>query len=71
MVISNAAYNNHNVKGLVFIAALALQEGQSYSDIIDVKKFPKDLFIVDSGGFVYLNSTKFHDTFAHDVNLTR
>jgi len=53
LVISNAAYNNPNVKGLVFIAALALKDGQSYSDIVDVKKYLKtcllqikeDLFI--------------------------
>jgi pimeloyl-ACP methyl ester carboxylesterase len=71
LVISNAAYNNPNVKGLVYIAALALQDGQSYSDIVDVKKIPKDLFIADKGGFIYLNSTKFHDTFAQDVNLSQ
>ncbi len=71
LVISNTAYNNPNVKGLVFIAALALQNGQSYSDIVDIKKIPKDLFIVDKGGFVYLNSTKFHDSFAQDVNLSQ
>ena len=71
LVISNAAYNNPNVKGLVYIAALALQDGQSYSDIVDVKKIPKDLFIPDKGGFIYLNSTRFHDTFAQDVNLSQ
>ena len=71
LVISNAAYNNPNVKGLVFIAALALQDGQSYSDMVDVKKIPKDLFIADKGGFVYLNSSKFHDTFAQDVNISQ
>ena len=71
LVISNAAYNNPNVKGLVFIAALALQEGQSYNDIVDVKKIPKDLFIADKGGFIYLNSTKFHDSFAQDVNFSQ
>lgn len=70
MVISNAAYNNPNVKGLVFIAALALKDGQSFSDVADVKKIPKDLFVADKGGFIYLNSTKFHDSFAQDVNLS-
>jgi pimeloyl-ACP methyl ester carboxylesterase len=40
VVISNAAHNNPNIKGLVFIAALALKEGQSYSDIADVKNIP-------------------------------
>ena len=63
LVISNAAYNNPNVKGLVFIAALALKEGQSYSDVADVNKIPKDLFVADKAGFIYLNSSKFHDFF--------
>ena len=71
LVISNAAYNNPNVKGLVFIAALALKDGQSYSDIVDANKIPKDLFVADKGGFIYLNSTKFHDSFAQDVNLSQ
>lgn len=70
MVISNAAYNNPNVKGLVFIAALALKDGQSFSDVADVKKIPKDLFVADKGGFIYLSSTKFHDSFAQDVNIS-
>lgn len=70
LVISNAAYNNPNVKGLVYIAALALKDGQSFSDIADVKKIPKDLFVADKGGFIYLNSTKFHDSFAQDVNIS-
>jgi pimeloyl-ACP methyl ester carboxylesterase len=71
MVISNAAYNNTNIKGLVFIAAVAPDEGQSISDFVDVKKLPKDLLITDSAGFVYFNPSKFHDTFAQDVNLTQ
>jgi pimeloyl-ACP methyl ester carboxylesterase len=71
MVISNAAYKNTNIKGLVFIAAVAPNEGQSISDFVDVKKLPKDLLITDSAGFVYFNPSKFHDTFAQDVNLTQ
>lgn len=71
MVISNAAYNNTNIKGLVFIAAVAPNEGQSISDFVDVQKLPKDLLITDSAGFVYFNPSKFHDTFAQDVNLTQ
>ena len=71
LVISNAAYNNPNVKGLVFIAALALKEGQSYSDVADVNKIPKDLFVADKAGFIYLNSSKFHDFFAQDVNASQ
>jgi pimeloyl-ACP methyl ester carboxylesterase len=71
LVISNAAYNNPNVKGLVFVAALALKDGQSFSDIVETNKIPKDLFIADKGGFIYLNSTKFHDSFAQDVNSSQ
>jgi pimeloyl-ACP methyl ester carboxylesterase len=71
MVITNAAYNNPSVKGLVFIAALAPKEGQSLNNFVDIKKFPKGLLITDSGGFLYLNPLKFHDTFAQDVNLTQ
>jgi pimeloyl-ACP methyl ester carboxylesterase len=71
LVISNAAYNNPNVKGLVFIAAMALKDGQSISDVSDVKKIPKDLFVADKEGFIYLNSSMFHDSFAQDVNSSQ
>jgi pimeloyl-ACP methyl ester carboxylesterase len=71
LVISNAAYNNPNVKGLVFIAALALKDGQSLSDVADVNKIPKDLFVPEKGGFIYINSSMFHDSFAQDVNLSQ
>ena len=47
-VITNAGYNNPNVTGL-HIAAFAPDEGQSLSSFVDPAKFPKDLFIVDSG----------------------
>src|ERR687891_2280592 len=52
-VITNAGYNNPNVKGLVYIAAFAPDEGQSLSSFVDPAKFPKELFLVDSGGFIY------------------
>jgi pimeloyl-ACP methyl ester carboxylesterase len=54
-VITNAGYNNPNVTGLVYVAAFAPDEGQSLSSFVDPAKFPKDLFVVDSGGFIYLN----------------
>jgi pimeloyl-ACP methyl ester carboxylesterase len=69
-VITNAAYNNKNVTGLVYIAAFAPDEGQSLSNFVDASKLPKGLLISDSGGFLYLNSTLFHDSFAQDVNST-
>ena len=69
-VITNAGYNNPNVTGLVYIAAFAPDEGQSLSTFVDPSKFPKDLFIVDSGGFIYLNPELFRESFAHDVDPT-
>src|ERR687894_2062412 len=67
-VITNAAYNNPNVTGLVYIAAFAPDEGQSLSDFVDPSTFPKDLFLVDSGGFIYLNPEIFRENFAQDVD---
>jgi pimeloyl-ACP methyl ester carboxylesterase len=67
-VITNAGYNNSNVTGLVYIAAFAPDEGQSLSSFVDPAKFPKELFIVDSGGFIYLNPKVFRENFAQDVD---
>jgi pimeloyl-ACP methyl ester carboxylesterase len=68
MVITNAAYNNPNVKGLVYVAAFAPQQGQSLGDFVDAKKLPKDFLIIDKGGFAYLNPKLFPQSFAQDVN---
>ena len=70
LVITNAAYNNPNVTGLVNIAAFAPDEGQSLSDFVDATKLPKDLLILDSGGFIYLNPAMFPGAFAQDVDPT-
>jgi pimeloyl-ACP methyl ester carboxylesterase len=67
-VITNAAYNNPNVTGLVYIAAFAPDEGQSLSNLVDLGKLPKDLLILDSGGFAYINPTMFQGAFAQDVD---
>ena len=67
-VITNAGYNNPNVTGLVYIAAFAPDEGQSLSSFVDPAKFPKELFVVDSGGFIYLNPKIFRENFAQDVD---
>jgi pimeloyl-ACP methyl ester carboxylesterase len=66
--ITNAAYNNPNVKGLVYIAAFAPDNGESTANFVDIKKLPKDLLIVDRGGFAYINPAFFHDTFAQDLD---
>ena len=67
-VITNAGYNNPNVKCLVYIASFAPDEGQSLSTFVNPANFPKDLFIVDSGGFIYLNPKIFRENFAQDVD---
>ena len=67
-VITNAAYNNPNVKGLVYVAAFAPNEDQSLGNFVDVKKLPKDLLIIDSGGFSYINPAMFAGAFAQDVS---
>lgn len=51
MVITNAAYNNPNVKGLVYVAACAPDQDLSLGNFVDVTKLPKDLLIIDRGGF--------------------
>ena len=67
MVITNAAYNNPNVKGLVYITAFAPKEGQSLGDFVDVKELKKTL-ITDSEGFTYINPAMFAGAFSKEVN---
>ncbi|MEO9363250.1 MAG: alpha/beta hydrolase [Nitrososphaera sp.] len=66
--ITNAAYNNPNVKGLVYVAAFAPDQGESSVNFVDITKLPKGLLVLDSGGFAYINSTFFHDIFAQDLD---
>jgi pimeloyl-ACP methyl ester carboxylesterase len=66
-VITNAGYNNPNVKGLVYIAAFAPDKDEGEFSFIDPAKFPKDLLVKDSGGFIYLNPELFRENFAQDV----
>ena len=68
-VITNAAYNNKNVTGLVYVAAFAPDEGQSLSNFVDAKSFPQGFLVLDSAGLAYINTTMFHDRFAQDVDL--
>jgi pimeloyl-ACP methyl ester carboxylesterase len=67
-VISNAAYNNSNVTGLVYLSAFAPNEGQSLGDFVDPAKLPKGLVMLDSGGFVYINPEMFHQVLAQDID---
>ena len=66
-VISNAGYNNPNVTGLVYVAAFAPDEGQSFSNFVDITKLPEGFFVFDKGGFAYINPAMFRDGFAQDV----
>ncbi|MGC2574555.1 MAG: alpha/beta hydrolase [Candidatus Nitrosopolaris sp.] len=68
VVITNAAYNNLNVKGLVYVAAIAPQEGQSISSFLSPAKLPKGLSVMVGGGFAYANTTLYHDWLAQDVD---
>lgn len=67
-VISNAAYNNPNVTGLVYLSAFAPNEGQSLGDFVDPSKLPKGFALVDSGGFVYVNLDMFGQVIAQDID---
>jgi pimeloyl-ACP methyl ester carboxylesterase len=70
-IITNAAYNNPNVKGLVYVAAFAPQEGQSLGNFVDPTKLPKGFLIIDNGGDAYLNPKLFPQSFAQDVDPTQ
>ena len=67
-VITMLPLYNPNVTGLVYIAAFAPDEGQSLSTFVNPTNFPKELFMPDSGGFIYLNPKIFRENFAQDVD---
>src|SRR5215217_2018179 len=69
-VITNAAYNNPNVTGLVYVSAFAPDEGESAVNFVPVESLPPGLLVIDSGGFAYLNPGMFPQAFAQDVNAT-
>jgi pimeloyl-ACP methyl ester carboxylesterase len=72
-VITNAGYNNSNVTGLVYIAAVAPDEGEAGNDFFEQlpKEFSKrfnESVAVDKGGFMYFNPEKLPEFFAQDVD---
>jgi pimeloyl-ACP methyl ester carboxylesterase len=69
-VITNAAYNNPNVTGLVYVAAFAPDEGESLGTFVTPAMLPPGILILDSAGMSYINPDMFHDAFAQDVNMT-
>lgn len=68
--ITNAAYNNQNVTGLVYVSAFAPDEGESTANYVDFSTLPPGLLVPDSGGFLYLNPKMFHEAFIQDANAT-
>jgi pimeloyl-ACP methyl ester carboxylesterase len=69
-VITNAAYNNQNVTGLVYVSAFGPDEGESTANFVDVAKLPPGLLVFDSGGYAYINPEMFHQAFVQDANAT-
>jgi pimeloyl-ACP methyl ester carboxylesterase len=69
-VITNAAYNNQNVTGLVYVSAFGPDQGESTANFVDVAKLPPGLLVWDSGGFAYINPEMFHQAFVQDANAT-
>lgn len=73
-VITGAAANNRKVRGLVYVAAFAPEDGEPVGAFNE--KYPPDLataLVADSAGFLTIDREKFHDVFAADLpeHLTR
>jgi pimeloyl-ACP methyl ester carboxylesterase len=71
IVITNAGYNNLNVTGLVYLAAIAPDEGESFLDLVNNSAdLPENPFKTDSEGLMSINPVMFHEWFAQDVDST-
>ncbi|BBP64513.1 alpha/beta hydrolase [Pseudomonas sp. Cab53] len=73
-VISEAAYGNPNVKGLVYVAAFTPETGETAAQLSG--RFPggtlasalaAPMDLADGGKDLYIQQDKFHDQFAADV----
>ncbi|TVP41579.1 alpha/beta hydrolase [Candidatus Nitrosocosmicus arcticus] len=69
LVITNAAYGNPEVKGLVYLAAFAPDESQSMVDFINSSKFPKGFLKFDNEAFSYRSRDVPSDCL-QDIDLT-
>ena len=68
-VIGGAAADNPNVKALVYIAAFALDVGETGFSLLG--QYPTELgnaLVPDAAGFLYIDRAKFHDIFCQDVD---
>ncbi len=68
-VITNADYDNPNVKGLVYLAAFAPNEHQSINNFVDSSKFPQDFFVFYEQGFFNVNPAHFHHYVSQDIDI--
>jgi pimeloyl-ACP methyl ester carboxylesterase len=72
-VITNAGYNNPNITGLVCLAAIAPDEGETGNAFFEklpekyLKTFSEGI-TTDSAEFMYFNPDKFRESFAQDVD---
>ena len=69
-VITEAAANNPKVKALVYVAAFAPDASETLGGLGE--KYPATPLATavapDSAGFLYIDRSKFHEVFAHDVS---
>jgi pimeloyl-ACP methyl ester carboxylesterase len=68
-VITAAGGDNPNVKGLVYITAFGLDEGESLASLSQQGPVPAGASAVepDAHGFLWINRARFHDAFAADA----
>jgi pimeloyl-ACP methyl ester carboxylesterase len=68
-VITAAGGDNPNVKGLVYIAAFGLDEGESLASLSQQGPAPAGASAVepDAQGFLWINRARFHGAFAADA----
>jgi pimeloyl-ACP methyl ester carboxylesterase len=75
-VISNAAQGRENIKALVYVAAFAPDAGETAAEL--ASKFPGGTLgealappvkLSDGEVDLYIDQAKFHDQFAHDVQV--
>jgi pimeloyl-ACP methyl ester carboxylesterase len=68
-VITAAGVDAPNVKGLVYITAFGLDEGESLASLSEQGPAPAGASAVepDAHGFLWINRSRFHDAFAADA----
>jgi pimeloyl-ACP methyl ester carboxylesterase len=74
-VITNAGYNNSNVTGLVYLAAIAPDEGENATHLVQklpnanelLQSFLENIY-TDNAGLSYFNPDKIQERWAHDID---